>query len=588
MKFFSSVKMNIIEFNEIFKSYIEDLSISQPPIEIDSIFIGDASNSYFKKVDYLFILGAQKVSFHTQDLGIISDSEIALLNKNYKLSPTIELINKRKKFKIFELIFMANKEVNFFYVSSTSSGEECYPSAFLRSLKDLGVLNINSGKTFFDISKMLSNKTDKLLNYNDLNFAIDDFISALKYWEVFYDNIYYRENINYLYSILKNFNANQLIENNNYKNLIRNLDDNCNFFFKDKKISISEFECYFKCPYMHYCTYGLKLKDNKKELDNRVYGNLIHEFLKNFVPKVVGYLKKNEKFNLSNLVESNFEKVVAKKEYIYISQNPLNSVNIKALKEECFRIAENLIYQFQNSKFMPIEDGYEIPFEKFGSKATFKVGDKLIRLKGVIDRVDVADSTFRIVDYKTGSDKFSDFTDLYSGKKIQLIVYMDIFARANNNLKPAGAFYLPIKNNFTLDAEENGFMLNGIIENSIENILNTDLNLSNASYASKIIDLKTKKEGGFVSNNTYNNLCVDETQINIIRKFAYDLMEKAIKQIARGVIKPYPLETGEKKSCEYCKFKGICLFDESFDNQTRKVEKITTVDELKNKFYGDN
>ena len=165
---------------------------------------------------------------------------------------------------------------------------------------------------------------------------------------------------------------------------------------------------------------------------------------------------------------------------------------------------------------------------------------------------------------------------------------MDIFARANNNLKPAGAFYLPIKNNFTLDAEENGFMLNGIIENSIENILNTDLNLSNASYASKIIDLKTKKEGGFVSNNTYNNLCVDETQINIIRKFAYDLMEKAIKQIARGVIKPYPLETGEKKSCEYCKFKGICLFDESFDNQTRKVEKITTVDELKNKFYGDN
>lgn len=586
---FSNEVMNLKSFVDLLKSYIEDLTIAQPPIQINSIFIGDVNDSYFKPVDYLFVLGASEGEFpsYSQDLGIISDAEISELNKSYKLSPTIDIINKRKKFKIYELLFMARKEVNLFYVSVTTSGEECFPSVFLRSLKDMGVLNLYSGKHEFDVSNLLLSNSSKLFSNNDLYFAKNNFISAIKNWDVFYDNQDYRNNINYLFSILKNFGAEELISNANFSNRVNNLSKNANYFFNNNRVSISQFESFYKCPYMHFCTYGLKLKESKVELDNRIYGNLIHEFLKFIVPKIVYCLKNNIEIKLEEECDKIFEKVLLQKQFINIVQNPINEINVKALKDECGRIVKSFVYQFKNSSFLPMDNGYEVSFDKIGASVEFKVGEKVIKLKGIIDRVDISGDSFRVIDYKTGSDKFSDYTDLFAGKKIQLIVYMDIFAKANNELKPVGAFYLPIKNSFTLEKESSLYMLNGIIENSVENILNTDFNLKNPGYSSKIIDLKTKNDGGFASNNTYNNMCIDEEQIFVLRKFVNDLMQNAVERIEKGEIDAYPLEIDGNKTCEYCKYNGICMFDVSFNNRTRKVEKVATVDELKNKFYGE-
>lgn len=586
---FSNETIELKSFVELLITYVEGLSIAQPPIQINTVFVGDAKDSYFKPVDYLFILGASdgELPLYSQDLGIISDSEIIELNKNYKLSPTIDIINKRKKFKIYELLFIARKEVNLFYVSATPSGEECYPSIFLRSLKDLGVLNVYSGKDEFDVSNLLLKNNSRLFSNNDLYFARNNFISAIKNWDVFNDNLQYRDNINYLFTILKNFNVDELIKNANYFNKVNNLSKQSNHFFNNNRVSISQFESFYKCPYMHFCTYGLKLKESKVELDNRIYGNLIHEFLKSVVPKLVACLKNKSEFKLDEVCESVFKKILSQKQFVNIVQNPLNEINIKALKEECVRVVKSFIYQFENSRFLPIDNGYELSFDNIGSSVEFKVGDKVIKLKGIIDRVDKCENSFRVIDYKTGSDKFNDYTELYAGKKIQLIVYMDIFAKSNKALKPVGAFYLPIKNTFSLGKESELYMLNGIIENSIENILNMDLNLENNGYASKIIDIKTKNDGAFASNNTYNNMCISEEQICVLRNFVNELMKSAVEKIKNGEIDVYPLEINNNKTCEYCKFRGICCFDISFNNRTRKVEKVSTVDELKNKFYGE-
>ena len=585
---FNSSVVDQYEFYELFKSYVEDISISQPPIEINSIFVGDAVNSYFKKVDYMFILGAVDGEFpkYSQDLGIISDSEINLLSSKYKLSPTISLINKRRKFKAYELMFLSNIETNLFYVSSNSNGEENFPSIFIKSLIDLKVANVYSGKNYFNAMNMITDLKDKKLFLNsDLYIAKDNLIGALKNWDNFYDNQYFRENINYLSELLKEFGAGEIIKNYSYSNDVKKL-KNVGAFLKNDNVSISEVETYSKCPYMHYCVYGLKVKDDKKELDNRIYGNIIHEFLKLVVPELVKNLKIDKK-NLEKLVKTKFNVAISNKDYIYVLENPHNNFYLESLELECFRVAENILNQFNNSRFLPMDNCYEIPFKNFGAFATFKVGDRVVKLRGVIDRVDVCDNTFRIIDYKTGADNFSDFTELYSGKKIQLIVYLDVFAKSKKSLKPAGAFYMPIKNNFN-DETSSAYMLNGILLNSLENFINMDYNLKNESYVSSIVDLKTKKDGEIYSNNTYKNLCLSEEQIEIVRKFAFNLMQNAVEKILDGDIQPYPLKINNHSSCEYCKFHGICGFDTSFNNMYRCVEKVHNVDELKNKLDGEN
>ena len=46
-----------------------------------------------------------------------------------------------------------------------------------------------------------------------------------------------------------------------------------------------------------------------------------------------------------------------------------------------------------------------------------------VDIKGFVDRIDVKDDGFVIVDYKTGDNQFKNYNDVYSGKKLQLIVY---------------------------------------------------------------------------------------------------------------------------------------------------------------------
>ena len=81
---------------------------------------------------------------------------------------------------------------------------------------------------------------------------------------------------------------------------------------------------------------------------------------------------------------------------------------------------------------------------------------------------------------------------------------------------------------------------------------------------------------------------MSEEQIEIVRKFAFNLMQNAVEKILDGDIQPYPLKINNHSSCEYCKFHGICGFDTSFNNMYRCVEKVHNVDELKNKLDGEN
>ena len=211
-------------------------------------------------------------------------------------------------------MFLSNIETNLFYVSSNSNGEENFPSIFIKSLIDLKVANVYSGKNYFNAMNMITDLKDKKLFLNsDLYIAKDNLIGALKNWDNFYDNQYFRENINYLFELLKKFGAGEIIKNYSYSNDVKKL-ENVGAFLKNDNVSISEVETYSKCPYMHYCVYGLKVKDDKKELDNRIYGNIIHEFLKLVVPELVKNLKIDKK-NLEKLVKTKFNAAISNKDY---------------------------------------------------------------------------------------------------------------------------------------------------------------------------------------------------------------------------------------------------------------------------------
>jgi ATP-dependent helicase/DNAse subunit B len=67
--------------------------------------------------------------------------------------------------------------------------------------------------------------------------------------------------------------------------------------------------------------------------------------------------------------------------------------------------------------------------------------DGCVLVNGRIDRVDhFGDHNFRVIDYKSGSDKFSP-SRFAAGLQTQLVTYMLIYETMHEEMKPAGAWY---------------------------------------------------------------------------------------------------------------------------------------------------
>ena len=102
-----------------------------------------------------------------------------------------------------------------------------------------------------------------------------------------------------------------------------------------------------------------------------------------------------------------------------------------------------------------------------------------------------------------GNNSFDNYNDVFTGKKLQLLVYANAFANeSKKNLK--GVYYFPLSNAFG-KADSYPYRFNGITYKSKENILAIDNNLCNANYKSNILNLSTGKSGDFYKNNCYNN-----------------------------------------------------------------------------------
>jgi ATP-dependent helicase/nuclease subunit B len=86
---------------------------------------------------------------------------------------------------------------------------------------------------------------------------------------------------------------------------------------------------------------------------------------------------------------------------------------------------------------------FEADFDAHGKfpPIIVKVGNDDVRIRGRIDRVDVLEDGYaRVVDYKTGSERFSA-PDAESGFQMQLMIYLRAVA---DRYHPAGVFYFKI------------------------------------------------------------------------------------------------------------------------------------------------
>lgn len=567
---FGDGEANFEEFLETYKSYFESSDISLPPITSNTIFVADFDNSYISKTKYLYVLGCNegKLPSFKMDNGLISDDEIAKFPNAKKINPTINLLNARKTFKLFDIMQRASEHIYLSFYLSSGEGK-CYPNTLIKSMISIFNNEILNGSNKLDFVANSLNKMDMdnlIFNNMSKDIVIDNILNLTKDWKIYSSYPNYRNILSILVKYLNDRKIYNLINNN--RATIDCLKIKNGNLFANNTTSISQIETYYNCPYKHFARYGLKV--NKRldyQLQPNDIGTIVHTILKDIMADILSEKDINMIYAKS---EEMLDDILKSDDYKNFLNNPINTYVIIALKKELKRIIDGVRKQIDVSDYRPNTKFLEY---RFLNENLSKYG---IKIKGTIDRVDMWEDNFIIIDYKTGDSHFDNYTDVFSGKKLQLLVYAKCFASKTGYI-PKGVFYLPISNAYS--KEKPNYKLQGVLESDTSNIYAMDRGLSQSSYNSEILNLRTTQSGEFAKNNAFfSKMCIDKDNMNYLLNYAMDKVDNAIKNILDGDITPRPLKTNNKNVCEFCEYIGLCNYQK---NNDRCVATISTIDELK-------
>lgn len=340
-------------------------------------------------------------------------------------------------------------------------------------------------------------------------------------------------------SLLSLVERNDLFEEKNYgekKLSVKSL------FFASGATSVSALQTYFTCPYKYFLQYGLYVrKKDDGEVTPIDVGLLLHKIIEN-------YVKENMPEDVHSFVQKSVP--LALEEFEKYSYSDESEKILNRLMKEAEKLCNVAREQIRAGDFVPI--GTEVSFGKENSTLKTVSYPSGVSLMGEIDRIDAYKDFARVIDYKTGSVEFS-YSDLYYGKKIQLMIYMRILI--NNGYRPAGFFYFPFAVAWRDD--EYSHRLTGAFNTDFEVITAFDRSVAQGGK-SKVFEgeVKIGKEGKISFGR--NAKAKSEEELFALTQYAEKVAGKAIDDINEGRISARPSVSGMNSSCAYCEYKSVC------------------------------
>ncbi|MFA9372547.1 MAG: PD-(D/E)XK nuclease family protein [Poseidonibacter sp.] len=226
------------------------------------------------------------------------------------------------------------------------------------------------------------------------------------------------------------------INDNSYKHILYN---NHNISHFDEKIvdkidltkfewSATSFKIYLECKRKFYLQYILKIYEHTISLKPKGFelGSIIHTILEKFYKEKL-YLESDSTFKLEELFNE------------YRSENPFLILDLEIWKKKIKEFFDYDLKRLENAKVISCEQAFNISFED-------------IKIKGVIDRIDLVGDYYEVIDYKTSSAlKVDTLKNFDKSKDFQLEFYY-LAMSALYNTDKINTYYYDLSN--TLLVEE--------------------------------------------------------------------------------------------------------------------------------------
>lgn len=337
------------------------------------------------------------------------------------------------------------------------------------------------------------------------------------------------------------------------------------------QISFSQLESFHRCPFQHFCKYGLRLEIPQRfELEPMDLGSLRHNVMKLAWQRLIqlgeGW-RQIDREAIAAIVHGAVEQSASEIKDEQLFQYARNQYILQQTEMELTLALAEQIRSIGPSRFSPSE--FEIPFE-----IDFVVNKKQYQLIGRIDRLDLANRDDRlwimVVDYKSGVTSFK-LTDWRAGTQLQLPGYLMVATSLNEHANPGGGVYLSLRpkwpgNGGSEETASKLFPAAGLI-----NMDELDL-LADPQSGAYPYGIKLKNDGTPYAKSPV--ILVHAPTVENLLKKTRTMIDVAVKAMASGNISIHPFYDGAKSVCPMCEMGGICRFNVRH-NHYRSLPKLT-------------
>ena len=528
-------KTTFENFVDVFQKVSRKAIIPNAITDEEEIEVSDIKSFFSLNKKYVFMVGCfQGDTFEFDSL--INSLERKRLNAHLSTHFKTDESEKRNIIQKIYSIISVDRQLTYISTSKTNtSGIELYPSGYFKNLFNCLPASIEVAE------KDIENVTQLLFEIADENYT-------------------QKENDDAYFAFL------DLIENKKYS---KRISDALRFMYRDKSkfdiqdpgsifkerdyFSATMLESYNKCPFKNYVDYGIKpQKLNIFEESPADIGDYYHTAIAMFFNKIEKeniFFNTIEEFDVPILCEDIFEIVDDSHNDMFLDATSRNKFLKEQMQNKIICSIWNIICQLKKGKFSVFKNEYNLSVNNNSLPLVLENGET-VYLTGIIDRLDTCDNVFKVVDYKSSAQSFSEEL-VKTGIQLQLPLYA---VAINKDI--AGFYYFHIQNPvLDLDKKENSalkkFKLNGMTNEKYLPFID-DIG---DGESSEIISAKKLKNGKISSASQV----FSDEDFNNIMNLAKESAKKTIEDIKNGIVFAKPNK--EINPCKYCEYNKICQFN---------------------------
>lgn len=576
-------KISLRKYYELYSLMLSQMKVSQPPQKLDCIRVTDASHSRTSNVKVMFAAEVNDGIFPAKvsGSGLVTEHEKELLRvrENILIEANVRNDFQNERLIAYTALCGASERLYVTYSNADLLGNEKRPSVLVKEIQTIVGTPIRSvsqlPRDFFCTSYKTA-YTEYIRHSREKTSVMQSIYESLYGSPIYFDRI------------------SQLRELNSVKNY-RLAPENARqaFFGKGTAlVSPTKLDNYFKCPFMYFCDYGLKLKrEERVDIDARSRGQLVHSVLEHAAAAEGNTPKQNrQRFlemsdeEIADLIDRIYDEYYEKEFCGDFGKSKTFDYRFAQMKSRTFTIVRYVREELARSSFSPAVTEYKIEHNEDSDDLDLTLSDgRRIVLTGTIDRADIYETEdgkkfVRVIDYKYRKKMSFDLGELYCGLELQMLIYLSMLLEkgqellGSGELLQAGVFYLklyPGKQPMSEDCELSEEALYDSAYKSALKAFDRSGKASDNMGINELIDSELTK-------SKLNNITMTDDDFTAMRIFAKRKVIEYGNRLLEGDIEAKPMEN----TCGYCRFSNIC--SKAFPDDIVKGTEDQMLEELKN------